>query len=154
MLSICIEKQIGRKLSIISGTEDVIYLVETSRELLGTYKIRLPIPPPALYYIESSSTNIGGFSIHRSFVSPLISPKILVIRMIPQNLSNSSIFHSKISILLSLLTCILLESQSMQQLCKKTYLSYRFLLKIVPLLIFHIKKIKNQSNIVGTMSQI
>lgn len=139
MLSICIEKQIGRKLSIISGTEDVIYLVETSRELLGTYKIRLPIPPPALYYIESSSTNIEGFSTVRSF-HLLFRQKILVIRMIPQNLSNFSIFHSKISILLSLLTCIFLEFQSMWQSCKKTYLSYRFLLKIVPLLIFYIKK--------------
>lgn len=121
MLSICIEKQIGRKLSIISGTsEDVIYLVETSRELLGTYKIRLPIPPPALHYIESSSTNMGGFSIRRSFVSPLTSSKILLIRMIPRNPSNFFIFYSKILILLSLFTCILLESQSMQQFCKKT----------------------------------
>lgn len=132
MLSICIEKQIGRKLSIISGTwEDVIYLVETSRELLGTYKIRLPIPPPILHYIESSSMNIGGFSIRRSFVSALFSPKFFaknsLIRMISQNLSNSSIFHSKISILLSLLACIFLKSQSMQQLCKKIYLLYRFL---------------------------
>lgn len=109
MLSICIEKQTGRKLSIISGiSEDVIYLVETSRELLRTYKIRLPIPPPALYYIESSSTNIGGFS----FVSPLTSSKIPVIRMILRNPSNFFIFHSKISILLSLLICILLQSSS------------------------------------------
>jgi len=80
--------------SVIS--EDVIYLVKTSRELLRTYKVRLPIPRA----IESSSTNISRFSI-RSFVSLRTSPKILVIGMIRRNPSSFSIFHRKDPISLS-----------------------------------------------------
>jgi len=63
------------------ASEDVIYLVKTSRKLLRTYKVRLPIPPTT----EFPNTNISGFSIRRSFVSLRTSPKILVIGMIHRN---------------------------------------------------------------------